>query len=136
MRAAHWRTLASDDGAQFDAVVEIDAEDVAPVVTWDTPPEMVVPVAGRVPDPAQEGAGEARGHASRVGVPGTRGRYADDGDPALPWAVTAQLALNRGSSSSSSFKDATGARPISIAVSPLPATEHRALCATIARTGP
>ncbi|MES2533886.1 MAG: 3-isopropylmalate dehydratase large subunit [Pseudomonadota bacterium] len=51
---AHWRTLASDAGAPFDAVVEIDAADIVPMVTWGTSPEMVVPVGGRVPDPARE----------------------------------------------------------------------------------
>jgi len=49
-----WRTLRSDDGAAFDAVVEIDAAAIVPQVTWGTSPEMVVPVDGRVPDPAAE----------------------------------------------------------------------------------
>jgi 3-isopropylmalate/(R)-2-methylmalate dehydratase large subunit len=51
---AHWRTLHSDDGAQFDRVVEIDATAIAPQVSWGTSPEMVVGVDGRVPDPARE----------------------------------------------------------------------------------
>ena len=51
---AYWKTLHSDDGAQFDAVVELKAEDILPQVTWGTSPEMVVTVADRVPDPAQE----------------------------------------------------------------------------------
>ena len=50
----YWKTLHSDDGAQFDAVVELKAEDILPQVTWGTSPEMVVTVADRVPDPAQE----------------------------------------------------------------------------------
>ncbi|MDD3528489.1 MAG: 3-isopropylmalate dehydratase large subunit [Gallionellaceae bacterium] len=49
---AWWRTLVSDAGAHFDAVVEITAADIVPQVTWGTSPEMVVPVTGRVPDPA------------------------------------------------------------------------------------
>jgi 3-isopropylmalate/(R)-2-methylmalate dehydratase large subunit len=48
---AHWRTLVSDAGAKFDAVVEIDAATIQPQVTWGTSPEMVVPVDGRVPAP-------------------------------------------------------------------------------------
>jgi len=48
----YWRTLHSDAGAQFDAVVELDAAQIRPQVTWGTSPEMVVPVDGRVPDPA------------------------------------------------------------------------------------
>jgi 3-isopropylmalate/(R)-2-methylmalate dehydratase large subunit len=49
---AYWRTLRSDDGAKFDAVVELDAVSIKPQVTWGTSPEMVVAVDGRVPDPA------------------------------------------------------------------------------------
>src|SRR5438067_8567164 len=44
---AHWRSLASDPGAQYDKVVEIDASKLAPFVTWGTNPGMVVPVSGR-----------------------------------------------------------------------------------------
>ncbi len=51
---SYWRTLQSDPGAHFDAVVEIDASQVKPQVTWGTSPEMVVPVDGRVPDPDRE----------------------------------------------------------------------------------
>lgn len=50
---AWWRTLVSDEGARFDAVVEVDAAQIRPQVTWGTSPEMVVPVDGRVPDPAE-----------------------------------------------------------------------------------
>ncbi len=52
--AAYWRTLVSDEGAAFDRVVEIDATRLRPMVTWGTSPDMVVPVGGRVPDPAAE----------------------------------------------------------------------------------
>jgi len=48
---AYWRTLHSDEGAQFDQVVRLDAAQVKPQVTWGTSPEMVVAVDGRVPDP-------------------------------------------------------------------------------------
>ena len=48
----YWRTLHSDAGAQFDAVVELDAAGIRPQVTWGTSPEMVVSIDGRVPDPA------------------------------------------------------------------------------------
>ncbi len=51
---ANWRTLVSDQGAQFDAVVELDASAIKPCVTWGTSPEMVVTVDDKVPDPAQE----------------------------------------------------------------------------------
>jgi 3-isopropylmalate/(R)-2-methylmalate dehydratase large subunit len=49
--AAYWRTLVSDEGAQFDAVVDVDASRIKPQVTWGTSPEMVVDIEGRVPAP-------------------------------------------------------------------------------------
>jgi 3-isopropylmalate/(R)-2-methylmalate dehydratase large subunit len=51
---AHWRTLQSDPGAHFDAVVELDAAQIRPQVTWGTSPEMVVAIDERVPDPERE----------------------------------------------------------------------------------
>jgi 3-isopropylmalate/(R)-2-methylmalate dehydratase large subunit len=51
---AYWRTLRSDPDAKFDKVVEIDAASIQPQVTWGTNPQMVAPIDGRVPDPAQE----------------------------------------------------------------------------------
>ncbi len=50
----NWKQLKSDPGAQFDAVVEIDAGSIEPQVTWGTSPEMVGPVSAKVPDPARE----------------------------------------------------------------------------------
>src|ERR1700719_2611218 len=47
---AYWRTLASDPGAKFDRVVEIDAASLAPFVTWGTNPGMVVAVTASVPE--------------------------------------------------------------------------------------
>jgi 3-isopropylmalate/(R)-2-methylmalate dehydratase large subunit len=49
---AYWETLHSDDGAEFDAVVRIEAAGIRPQVTWGTSPEMVVPVSAVVPDPS------------------------------------------------------------------------------------
>ena len=48
----YWKTLRSDDDAEFDRVVEIDASQLEPFVTWGTSPGMVVPVTSYVPDPA------------------------------------------------------------------------------------
>jgi 3-isopropylmalate/(R)-2-methylmalate dehydratase large subunit len=48
---AYWRTLASDAGAAYDTVVELDAASIAPMVTWGTTPEAVAPIDGYVPDP-------------------------------------------------------------------------------------
>ncbi len=51
---AYWRTLHSDPDAAFDHVVEIDAADIEPQVSWGTSPEMVAAVGAQVPDPAAE----------------------------------------------------------------------------------
>jgi len=45
----YWKTLHSDEGAKFDTVVTLKAEDIQPQVTWGTSPEMVVGVDGKVP---------------------------------------------------------------------------------------
>ncbi len=45
----YWRTLPSDDGAEFDTAADIDAASLAPCVTWGTNPGMVTSVTGRVP---------------------------------------------------------------------------------------
>ncbi len=63
---AHWRTLQSDPGAHFDAVVELDAAKIQPQVTWGTSPEMVVGVDGRVPDPDKEKDSVKRGAIERA----------------------------------------------------------------------
>jgi 3-isopropylmalate/(R)-2-methylmalate dehydratase large subunit len=51
---AQWRTLHSDPGARFDKVVELDASQIRPQVTWGTSPEMVLSIEDRVPDPERE----------------------------------------------------------------------------------
>ena len=58
-----WKELQSDEGAFFDKIVEIRAEDIAPTVTWGTSPQDVVPITGMVPDPSQA-ADPARGRIS------------------------------------------------------------------------
>lgn len=54
MAVAHWQTLHSDADAKFDSVVELDASQIIPQVTWGTSPEMVLGIDGRVPDPDKE----------------------------------------------------------------------------------
>jgi 3-isopropylmalate/(R)-2-methylmalate dehydratase large subunit len=51
---AYWKTLHSDDGAHWDAVVELDASQIKPQVTWGTSPEMVLSIDDCVPDPKSE----------------------------------------------------------------------------------
>ncbi|MDQ0037891.1 3-isopropylmalate/(R)-2-methylmalate dehydratase large subunit [Variovorax boronicumulans] len=64
--ATYWRTLQSDPGAAFDAVVELDAAQIPPQVTWGTSPEMVVDINGRVPDPDKEKDTSKRGAIERA----------------------------------------------------------------------
>ncbi len=49
---AQWRELHSDADAHFDRLFELRGEDIKPQVTWGTSPEMVLPIDGFVPDPA------------------------------------------------------------------------------------
>jgi 3-isopropylmalate/(R)-2-methylmalate dehydratase large subunit len=48
----YWRSLATDEGAQYDSTVTLQAEDLAPMVTWGTNPGMVTQVTSRVPEPS------------------------------------------------------------------------------------
>ena len=50
----YWRKLHTDEGAQFDRVLELRAEDIKPQVTWGTSPEMVLSIEDKVPDPEKE----------------------------------------------------------------------------------
>lgn len=50
----YWQTLHSDAGAQFDKVINLNAADIAPQVTWGTSPEMVLDITQSIPDPAAE----------------------------------------------------------------------------------
>ncbi len=63
---AYWRTLHSDAGAHFDAVVELDAAQIRPQVTWGTSPEMVLSIEDRVPDPDKEKDSVKRGAIERA----------------------------------------------------------------------
>ncbi len=63
---AHWRSLASDPGARYDTVIEIDASSLSPFVTWGTNPGMVVPVSGRVPELAELKTEADRSSAQRM----------------------------------------------------------------------
>jgi 3-isopropylmalate/(R)-2-methylmalate dehydratase large subunit len=56
---AYWKTLFTDEGAHFDKVVTIKGEDIAPVVTWGTSPEDVLPITETVPSPEDFPEGKA-----------------------------------------------------------------------------
>jgi len=61
-----WQGLHSDPGAHFDAVVELDATQLRPQVTWGTSPEMVLSIEDRVPDPDKEKDAVKRGAIERA----------------------------------------------------------------------
>ena len=63
---AYWKTLQSDAGAHFDVVVELDASQIVPQVTWGTSPEMVLGIDGAVPDPDREKDSNKRGAIERA----------------------------------------------------------------------
>lgn len=73
---AWWKTLFTDDGAQFDKVVTLRGEDIEPVVTWGTSPEDVLPISASVPAPEDFTGGKveaARRSLDYMGLePGTR----------------------------------------------------------------
>ncbi|HIJ83800.1 MAG TPA: 3-isopropylmalate dehydratase large subunit, partial [Magnetococcales bacterium] len=62
----HWRHYVSDPGARFDREVKLDAGHIEPQVSWGTSPEMVVPVSGKVPDPASETDSVRRGSMEKA----------------------------------------------------------------------
>jgi len=49
---AYWQTLVSDDDAEFDTVVDLDASELEPFVTWGTNPGQGIPISGAVPEPS------------------------------------------------------------------------------------
>jgi 3-isopropylmalate/(R)-2-methylmalate dehydratase large subunit len=49
-----WSELKTDDGAEFDREVQLDATAIAPVVTWGTSPQHALPIDASVPDPGGE----------------------------------------------------------------------------------
>ena len=72
-----WKDLVTDDGAKYDEVIVIDAENLEPHVSWGTNPGMVVPVSSRVPGPSDyddEGDKESVNRALEYMdlMPGTR----------------------------------------------------------------
>lgn len=55
----NWSKLRSDDAAHFDREIRLDAEDIAPTVTWGTSPEQAIPVTSTIPDPTLLANGKA-----------------------------------------------------------------------------
>ena len=63
---ASWKTLFSDPDAVFDREVRIDASAIAPLVTWGTSPEDVVPVTGVAPSPEAFASPDKRASVARA----------------------------------------------------------------------
>ena len=57
---ASWRDLPSEPGARFDALVELHADAIEPMITYGTHPGMSIPLSGAVPDPSSVGDAGAR----------------------------------------------------------------------------
>ncbi|NJD66544.1 MAG: 3-isopropylmalate dehydratase large subunit, partial [Chloroflexi bacterium] len=60
-----WKTLPTDEGAEFDTYVTLNGEDIEPCVTWGTTPAQSVPVTGRVPSPDEAANPQAKELAER-----------------------------------------------------------------------
>ncbi|MFN0265016.1 3-isopropylmalate dehydratase large subunit [Tepidamorphus sp. 3E244] len=65
MARAYWETLPSDEGAEFDVEIKLDAASLPPIVSWGTSPEQVISVAGRVPSPGEISDANKRKAAER-----------------------------------------------------------------------
>jgi 3-isopropylmalate/(R)-2-methylmalate dehydratase large subunit len=61
-----WRSLPTDEGAEYDKTVEVDASELEPYVTWGTTPGMVVPVTAEVPDPSSFATHDEKEAAERA----------------------------------------------------------------------
>ena len=48
----HWRTLPTDAGASYDLVIELNADELAPMITYGTNPGMGMAITGMIPSPA------------------------------------------------------------------------------------
>ena len=54
----YWRSLKTDEGAEYDALLEIDANELTPMITYGTNPGMGMPIAASIPAPAEVPVGE------------------------------------------------------------------------------
>lgn len=61
-----WRSIVTDDGAEFDTVVDIDGSAITPFVTWGTNPGHGVPLADSVPYPEDFAGDEAQASAEKA----------------------------------------------------------------------
>jgi 3-isopropylmalate/(R)-2-methylmalate dehydratase large subunit len=78
---AHWRELASDRGAVFDASIDIDAATLEPMITYGTNPGMVVPITSDIPEAPRAGQPAAAVFDKALAYMGFRGGEALLGKP-------------------------------------------------------
>jgi 3-isopropylmalate/(R)-2-methylmalate dehydratase large subunit len=63
---AYWKTLVTDEDAKFDKEIYLNADELAPFVTWGTNPGQGLPLSASVPNPADIANPEDRGAAERA----------------------------------------------------------------------
>ena len=61
----YWSKLKTDDGARFDKEIDLEGEDIKPMVTWGTSPQDVVDIDGVVPDPEKEQSEDKKNSINR-----------------------------------------------------------------------
>ncbi|WP_102029305.1 3-isopropylmalate dehydratase large subunit [Salirhabdus sp. Marseille-P4669] len=61
-----WKALATDEGAVYDATVEINADEIEPQVSWGTNPSMVIPINGVIPNPKDAKTAHAKEEMERA----------------------------------------------------------------------
>ena len=65
---ADWRALASDADAEFDRVIGLNAEEIAPIVTWGVTPDQAAPITAEIPSPKAPGRGAMRDALAYMGL--------------------------------------------------------------------
>jgi 3-isopropylmalate/(R)-2-methylmalate dehydratase large subunit len=66
MALSSWKTFHSDDDAQWDREISLDAAAIAPLVTWGTSPEDVIAITDTVPAPDSFASPDKRASAERA----------------------------------------------------------------------
>jgi 3-isopropylmalate/(R)-2-methylmalate dehydratase large subunit len=69
---AYWRTLKTDDGAEFDRQHVLDCSPLEPQITWGTDPSQVIGISARVPDPVAVDPSRRVAMESALGYMGLR----------------------------------------------------------------
>jgi len=80
---ARWRALAGNDGTSYDLSVQLDAAELAPMITFGTNPSMAIPIDGCVPEPTRARTGAERADLDKA----LRYMALDPGQPLLGHAV-------------------------------------------------